>query len=115
VAQAQTNLVEALLLSGQRTRAWQMGQASLRHFQAAGNIAGCADALEALALCAAADGDCSSASRWASAAADKREEMGVPRTPNVREALKRRLAGCAASTFTNDSFDAVLEEVIAAS
>jgi hypothetical protein len=41
--------------------------------------------------------------------------MGVPRTPNVREALKRRLAGCAASTFTNDSFDAVLEEVIAAS
>lgn len=110
VAQAQVNLVEALLRSGQQARAWQMGKASLHHFQAAGNIAGCADALEALALCAAATGDCASAQQWAGAVARKREEIGVPRPPNVRDSLKRGLAGCASSIYDAVDFGAALDE-----
>jgi hypothetical protein len=111
MALAQANLVGALLMSGQQARAWQMGQASLRYYRDAGNMAGCADALEAMALCAAAEGDCEKAVRWAGAAAIKRVEINVPRTPYVRDALARGLAGCSARVEAV-TFDTAVEEAM---
>jgi predicted ATPase/transcriptional regulator with XRE-family HTH domain len=111
VALAQANVVHALLLTGQHARAWQMGRASLRYFHEAGNRAGCAEALDALVLCAAAEGDCAVAMRWAGAAAMQRAALGVPRPPFMRDALARGLAGCDAND-ESISFDAAVKEAM---
>lgn len=111
VALAQTNLVEALLLSRQHQRAWQMGVASLRYYHDAGIVAGCADALEALALCAAAGSDCETSWQWAEAALRKREEIGVPRTPYVRDMLKRTQVPCGTQPAAL-SFEAAIADAL---
>ncbi|HQV28472.1 MAG TPA: tetratricopeptide repeat protein [Thermoflexales bacterium] len=94
VALIQAAMVESLLLSGQIARAWQMGKRSLAWFGGAGNAMGRADALEALALCAAGAGDCQAARRWVAASGALHTEAGAPVNPLARQSLERALAGC---------------------
>jgi tetratricopeptide (TPR) repeat protein len=113
VALVRANMTEALLLSGQHARAWQAGRASLTYFRAAGHVAGCIDALEALALCAAAAGDCAAATCWSHAAAARRDVIGVPLNPVMRASLVRWLSGCAPATHEPLAFEAALREALA--
>jgi tetratricopeptide (TPR) repeat protein len=94
VALIQAGMVEILLLSGQTARAWQMGKRSLAWYDAAGNAMGRADALEALALCAAGAGDCPAARRWAASAGALHAEAGAPINPLAKRALDGALAKC---------------------
>lgn len=94
VALIQAGMVEGLLLSGQIARAWQMGRRSLDGYGRAGNAMGRAEALEALALCAAGSGDCPAARRWEAAAGALRTQSGAPINPLARRSLERAMAGC---------------------
>ncbi len=113
VALVQANMVDAFLLSGQSARALQAGCASLEYYHAAKHTAGCVDALEALTLCAAAAGDCASATRWAHAAAASRAAIGVPRNPLIRASLARWLAQCPPAPGAPLAFEEALQQALA--
>lgn len=113
VALIQAGMVEGLLLSGQTARAWQMGRRSLAWYHAAGNAMGRADALEALALCAAGAGDCPAARRWAAAAGALHAEAGAPINPLAKRALDGALAGCPAREAEPIAAEAAVAEALA--
>lgn len=89
VAMVQANLVEALLMTERSARALDMAQRSLAYYESVGNSIGRAEALEALALCAAHAGDRAMARRRVAEAAALRADGGSPITPLARRSLER--------------------------